>query len=370
MLVYIITFIIVELLAHLIPSSKEKTKWYHYMFLFSIIFILSLVGGLRSINIGTDVKIYGERWFRLATNSYSFNFYRTIVSTTDIGYLMINYLVSRISSNINIFLFVHQVICNSIIVITLYKYREKCSFSLSLLLYLCFFYCRTFNILRQAVALSIVFAAIINLIENKNKKFIIYVLISSLFHFTAIFSLLMFPIKKICDIESKKKYIYIILILIGMLLITINIETTIKILYSYGIVNKRIYNYLFEYVNKNAKTIGFEFLIKSSSLLIILLNKNALKKLNKENYFLIITTIIEYILFQVRTKIMYADRISLYFGYTMILILPQVVKVPNKGKQKLLYYILILSIALIYWYYKYIYSGSCEVYPYEFYWNS
>ena len=114
MLVYIITFIIVEFLANLIQSSKEK-KWYHYMFLFSIILILSLVGGLRSTNIGTDGKIYGERWFRYAASSYNFDFYKTLVSTTDIGYLMINYIVSQLSSNINVFLFVHQEICNSII---------------------------------------------------------------------------------------------------------------------------------------------------------------------------------------------------------------------------------------------------------------
>ena len=297
-------------------------------------------------------------------------FYKSLINTTDIGYIFLNYIVSRFTSNFNVYLFIHQLICNGIIVTVLYKCKNKISFAISLLCYLCIFYGRTFNILRQALALSIVFYAINNLIDNKEKKFIICVLIATLFHFTAIFALIILPIKKICYSNNNRKNIYVFIVITASILITIYIEPVIEFAYMHGIVNKRIYNYLFDFVNASGKLFNFELLIKACLLLLIVVNKKKLKKISKENYFLIISIIIEFILFQLRNKIKFADRISLYFGYQIILILPQIIKTSKLNKNKLLLTIIITLLLILYWYYKYIYSGSCEIYPYKFYWES
>lgn len=369
MLIYIITFIIVEILAILSTRKKNYKNDFKLFLVILIVIIISLVGGLRNTKIGTDVSVYGERWFKLATSCDSFISYKNLLSTSDIGYVFLNYIVSRFTSNFNAFLFIHQLICNGIIVAILYKNKDKCNFSIALLAYLCLFYCRTFNFLRQAVALSLIFYAIICLIDNNVKKFITMVFVSTLFHFTAIFCLLLYPIKKICSSESKRKKIYIFFIIVILLLVTINIENVISFLYFKGIVNDRIYNYLITFANKDGKILNFEFLIKAGLLCLIFFNSKKLINNNDNNYFLITLVIIEFIFFQLRNKILYADRISLYYGYSIMLILPQISKCFSQPKKQLLFEIFISTILVMFWYYKFVYCGSCEIYPYKFYWN-
>ena len=370
MAIYTMTFLIAEILAVIVSiKSKKENKKAVELLVLGIIIILSLLGGLRGITIGTDLRVYGERWFNVAINSESFSIYKKIINTTDIGYIFLNYIISRFTSNFNIYLFIHQLICNGIVITVLYKCNKRVPFAISLLCYLSFFYGRTFNLLRQAIALSVVFYGISNLIENKEKKFVVYILIATLFHFTAVFSLIILPIKRICYSDNNRKKLYIFIIIIIAIIATINIEPVVKFAYIHGIVNKRIYNYLFDFVNISGKTFDFELVFKTCFLLLVVLNSKKLKKISKENYFLIISIIIEFILFQIRYRIKYADRISLYFGYQIMLILPQIIKTVKKGKDKLLLIIIITVLLVIYWYYKFVHSGSCEIYPYRFFWE-
>lgn len=370
MLIYLIVFLVVELFAFFSTKNNDKnetkkTKNNNFHIII-IIFLLSLLGGLRSVNIGTDVLVYGKRWFDVACASNSFNEYISIINTTDTGYLLINYTVSRFTNNINIFLFIHQLICNSLVIYTLYHYKEKCPFWLSTLCYICLFYCKTFNILRQAVALSMIFYSTRYLEEKKYKKYIISIMITSTFHFTAIFGIILLPLKKICESNSKYKKIYLFLIIFITIIVSISIKNVITLLYNNGIVNGRIYNYLFEFVNETGSILNGETFFKTAFLGMIIMSKKNLENENNINTFLIMTLIIEYILFQIRNQIMYADRISSYFGYLIMLTLPQLPKSIKDPKDRLSIYLIISMLLILYWYYKFIHSGSCEIYPFEF----
>lgn len=366
MLIYLIVFLFVELFAVIASKNNVQKSRKINITVIIIVLLLSLLGGLRSINIGTDVTVYGKRWFDIAYTSSSFNEYINIINTTDIGYLFTNYIISRFTNNINIFLFIHQLICNTLVIYTLYRYKEKCPFWLSTLCYICLFYCRTFNILRQAIALSVIFYSIKYLIENKYIKYIISCIIASLFHFTAIFGIILLPLKKICESKSKFKNLYLFLIILITISISISIKSVIIFLYKNGIVNERIYNYLFEYVNENGNIFNIETVFKTIFLCLVIVFSKKLQSKDTTNTFLIMTLIIEFLLFQIRNQIMYADRIAFYFSYLTMLTLPQLSKTIKIPKKRLLIYLIISLLLILYWYYKYIYSGSCEVYPFEF----
>ncbi len=243
MIIYLLVFVIVEILA-IICNKVEKNK-NTKIFAFMIIMILSIFAGVRDLTIGTDVNVYGANWFQIACDCQSFEDYISLINTTDIGYLFINYIVSRFTTNVNVFLFIIQLICNSLVIITLYKYRERCPFWLSLLTYLSIFYCRTFNILRQSIALSILFYSIKYLYKNKNLKYLIAIIISSLFHYTAVFGVVILVLKRICESKSKYKNLYLLLIFLITIVSVYFIKDVIAILYSIGLVNVKIYNYLF-----------------------------------------------------------------------------------------------------------------------------
>lgn len=69
---------------------------------------LAFVSGVRTLVIGTDIKNYGLYNFNLATQFSDFADYFakiTISNQTEVGYALLNYVVSKFSNNINVFFF-------------------------------------------------------------------------------------------------------------------------------------------------------------------------------------------------------------------------------------------------------------------------
>lgn len=365
MIIYLLVFLIVEILA-IMCNKIEKNNKTTKIFAFLIVIILSIFAGVRDLTIGTDVNVYGANWFNIACDCQSFKDYISLINTTDIGYLVINYIVSRFTTNVNVFLFIIQLICNSLVIITLYRYRERCPFWLSLLTYLCIFYCRTFNILRQSIALSIVFYSIKYLYQNKNIKYLIAIMIASLFHYTAIFCVIILVLKKICESKSKYKNLYLFLIFLITILSVCFIKDVIAILYSIGLVNVKIYNYLFTFVNDNdVDLFGIDFFVKTLFLIAIYFSYKKINKKEELTQFLFFVTIMEFVIFQIKNIILYSDRIALYFNYFILLLLPQAsFNISTKLKDRLIVNAFFSTILIIYWIYKYVYAGSCDVYPY------
>lgn len=367
MLIYLLVFLIVEILAVLLCKNKEPSnKKKAIVGSIIIVIILSIFGGFRDLTIGTDVLVYGANWFDVATGFSSFSSYVDYVQSSDVGYLFINYVVSRFTDDVHIFLTILQLICNGLVVATLYKYRNKVPFWLSLLVYLCIFYCRTFNILRQAVALSIVFYSIKFLDEKHPIKFVIAVLIASLFHFTAIISLIILLFRKICQLNSRLQTLFVIVIVAITFIVVFFIKDIISILYSLGIVNLRIYNYLYDFSTGSIDITVIETCFKLVMLLLILMQNRKIKDNLELNNLLVLCAIVDFVIYQIRSVIVYSDRLSFYFGYFMMLIFPQAaVSLKAKGRDKLVLNAVFVVFLLGFWYYKFVHSGSCEVYPYS-----
>lgn len=367
MFVYIFTFFIVCFIARFFVNDKSNTKVgkiSNIFFISLIILILSFIGGIRSNNIGVDIGVYGLNWFKIACNTDTFASYIDKING-DIGYLFLNYLVSRITNNFNVFLFVIQLISNMLVVITLYKYKDKVPLWMGLLYFLCVFYCRTYNLLRQSLALAIVFFSIRYLDEEKSLKYFISIMIASLFHYTAIFAILLFFIYKICN--NKKDNKKLILIVILAIFLCAFIKPVIAFLYSIGVVNIKIYSYLNLFAQEKIDISISDEIFKLSILFIILVHiKDNVSKM-KINKFLLICTILEFIFYQIRLVLNFADRIALYFGYFTMLLLPQCRNFLYKNSKNavLLNNFIIILLLLIFWYFKFVILRSCEVYPYE-----
>lgn len=365
MLIYIVELIIGIIMCYII-QYKKLTKKSKKIFLGLIILMLSFVGGFRALNIGTDVSVYGKKYFELAVQSKSLSSYLKIFSFAEYGYLFLNFVVSRFTSNINIFLLVLQLMCNSLILITLYKYKEKCPLWMSFCFYFCFYYGITFNIMRQCCALSLIFFSIRYLEEKKIIKYFIMIYIAFLFHSTAIIAgIFIYAIYLICNMKNKNKILFIFLILASLTIIVFGIKNFMKIAYSFGIINERIYNYIYVFFKENINISWGELFYKIFFVLIAIYTFN--KKNTSKRSFALVCVLIDFILFQLKVVISYADRFSFYFGYLNILFIPQCFNAINlKTNKKNVINIVYFIICLLYFIYKYIYLGCGQIYPYEF----
>jgi len=363
MTIYIVSFLICIILAYIIPRIKNKV--WRYILLALIILILSVVGGCRDFIIGTDVEVYGRPWFEKACKFDSLGEYLSNMSNPDKGYLILNFFVSRFTQDANMFLFILQLICNSLVIVTLYRYKDKIPLWLSLLTFLGIYYFRIYNFLRQGIALALVLFSI-KYIENKNLvRFIISVLIAATFHYTAVLAIVLYPLNYIAK-SNKKIFNYIIIVgLISLVLITFNIIHVMTILHDIGILSDRLYNYTDEFLNSTSK---FNLIETAFRILFILLYALRFKDLNGKisiNKFMFICLILDVILYQFRIFMSYSDRISLYFGYMMMLVIPQLPdSLAISYKNRVVMKAVIAIIIIMYCYYKFVMMDSCEVYPY------
>lgn len=360
---YLLLFLIVTLLSIIVSYNKNKTL--NIILTILIILILSIFGGARNLNIGTDVSVYGESWFKIACNYNDLGSYITHINSSDNGYVILNYIVSRFSNNINVFLFVLQLISNTLIIFTIYKHKDRSPFWMAILTYICIYYCITFNILRQSLALAILFFSINFLEKKKDISFIITVLIASQFHYTAYIGLIIYLIYKLMNSKIKNKRKVIISIILIALISVIFLKEILSILYKFNIINYRLYHY----VSKATTGLNINYIesiFKLYFILLFLLSTKWKKYNNSKEIIFIIFIFLDFILYQTKTIISYTDRLSFYFGYFSIITYPMIIKkFSNQKENKFIIRSITVVILLIYWYYKFVYSGSCEVFPYE-----
>lgn len=366
MIVYLITFVIISFLVFLIERCNNKKI--NIFFVILIIFTLSFVGGIRDYTIGTDVNVYGKPWFEVAVASDTFADYVEKIQTSDVGYLLFNYFISRFTSNVNIFLFLHQVVCNTLVIHTLYKYKkENKNFSLILAISMYYFiyYFRTYNFLRQAMSLSILFFASKYLFKKEYVKYLFWILISAQFHFTGYFAILLLIFHMLITSKIKRKKMFIFIVVVIAIILCFNVINVMKLLHNIGILNDRLYAYSIFYLKEKADINFIESIYKMIFIFTVAIwiknNKNSESKLT-----LFLFAILDFISFQLSSVMYYTDRIALFFGYTRMLLVPDILD-KNNYKNRFIFEILLISILFSFWMYKFIISGSCEVYPYTIY---
>ena len=364
MFIYLLVFFILLVLSNIYVKTNEKKK---KIVLSIIILLLSVLGGVRASNIGTDVMVYGERWFNISVNTNSLSSLLKIIQTTDIGYVILNYIVSRFTDNFNVFLFVHQLIINILICTTIAKYCKNGNIILGLLFYYFVYYFRTYNLLRQAVALAIVLWSVRYLIENKKIKYIISILIAAQFHATAYFCILTLIIYMLLRSTNKYRKIFILLISFVSIICVINLLDIMTILYNMGIINDRIYAYTYTFIKSEVSFNLIEFMIKIAGIIISSLYIFGYKKeIDKNDKFLYLIMVLDLIVSQTSNFISYAGRLAYYYGTINVIFLPNVIEKVSYNKQNyVIFNIISIGLLFAYWFITFIVNKSCEVYPYQ-----
>lgn len=120
----------------------------------------------------------------------------------ELGFRLFMKLCTYISSDIHFFLFVNGLLTQ----IILYKLFNKYSdyFFVSVIIYYLMMFCPSIYILRQYLAILIVYTSFTSIIDRNLKHFTLYTLLATCIHNTA---LVIIPIYYLCNIKSEKNYI-------------------------------------------------------------------------------------------------------------------------------------------------------------------
>lgn len=340
-MLYLFILLVSVLFSFIAQNSKHKII--SNLFLFLLILILSSLAGLRDISVGIDTWAY-IRAINSASNSYSGELFFTYF---EFGFgVLIKILIAILREPHYVILFI-SLITNTLIIKTLWRYRQNYSFSFSVFLYYTLYYFETFNILRQYLALSIIFWGIKFLYEKKYIKFVIVTLVASSMHGSAIIAITFLPIHFLVEKKMMLKHkILILFSIIGFLFFSNYIMDLIGL-------SSTIEKYQTFYIQGGAgksQNFGLFFILR---LLVIIFSFYVLKKNGFKNYkfskFIILVNLLGTTATMSGYIIPYAGRVGTYAAFFEIILWSQLTQIKSKELKFLLkVFFITLSLYLLY----------------------
>ena len=196
MWLYLIIFLIPTIWYYIsLGNSRQNTY-----FLSVYMFFLALFVGFSDMLGGYDRYIYGGMFDGIADITKEGGDYKDsaifALYSSEIGYIGSNILISFVTSNRYVFIFLYTLIIYFLYYLSLKKYCINYSFAVILFMGLMFFF--TFTYLRQMVGVGFAWFAIRYVYKKELYKFIICILVAASFHNSAIilFPLYFLPIKR------------------------------------------------------------------------------------------------------------------------------------------------------------------------------
>ena len=181
LLYYIGVYIVSSCLAT-ISSSKEKHKS-KMAFLLAVL-IPSIMAGSRYFT-GTDYKNYLQIYNEIVRYGFS-----VTTPNLEIGYLFINKVCIELGLGYQWVLFVMSWITNYYALKAILVYKNDFNSGLAYFVYLVCYYQASYNLVRQAAAMTISLYAVTRLEKEKRLEAVIYVIVATLFHNSALIILL------------------------------------------------------------------------------------------------------------------------------------------------------------------------------------
>lgn len=356
-MIYIITFFITSVMAYFVQDGSLHNRKYEVYFSIALtILIPSILGGIRSEFVGTDNIVYKAAFLKIAAMKSPIQ--AVSEGQFEVLYNLLCYIVSRFTIDYHWVCFVTELITVSFVVAGLYYFRNEIPIWLGILVYLFCQYCNVMNLVRQGIALSICFFALRFLREKKWIRYILWVTIAILFHTSAYISLLLLIIFKIMEGERSiwKTVLLIILSTVGVSIIPQMAKSLIGI----GILPSKYLAYVSDSVS-----ISWAHTIYRLPVLLIatFMYKKVVDKFDMYKY-LYAMLWMEMIIVQVASIFDPAYRMSLYFSYAALVIIPSFqYGLKNDMGNKIIFYTLVVIYLVLYWIFFTVANGYGFRYP-------
>lgn len=359
-MVYFISFIfsafLLDVSAHTRKNMIKKT-----LFVFSVA-IPIMLATYRSLRVGTDVRVYVYPYANWAINNSFIEYLRLALNDAiEPGYILVNYFGANYFGGIaGVFL-----LTELIIIVPVYrqflKSKDETPVWLCVMIYLLLFYNMGLNLVRQTMALSIIFTAYSHLKSNEYKKYVFLVILATMFHYSALLalSLLLFDlISKGKGWEIKQIIIFLCLV-ISIWFYNDIFAFIIKIFFSFN-PDK----YLSAFLNNETGYLSsWNILFNGIFVLTVIFNKKKLIKEGeyKRNLLIAVFTFMLYILTFYNGN---CFRYSLYFAIFIPSIVPKI-RSKFTYKSRLGIDVAVLAAYVFYWFNFNIIIDSYGTLPYE-----
>ena len=213
MILYLVIFLITIVLCVIetnleyiiIGIRKVQMSMISFIVLFGYLLIL---GSFRNEFLGVDCMNYKENYWEVYKN---LSFIQTIHYDADCGFGLLNWGISKFTSDYWMFRVVLYIITFTLISFWIRRYSKNVALSYFIFIALGFIGF-DFTILRQALGVSLSVWSYKYLVERNTFKFALVILFAAFFHKTALIMLLVYPLlsKRVTELKKWIKIVYLI----------------------------------------------------------------------------------------------------------------------------------------------------------------
>jgi len=193
LILFLVMFIIISLSLHIyakIVANKNriqknssigriKLKATNILTVLIIAIVPSLLAGFRAFDVGTDTSSY-VRYFNYSDLQFD------LLTSNEYFFWKLFEFSNNLFNDVSITFFLIAFLTYGLAFIAIFQLVRKEHVGVVTFIYLCLFYQEGFNIIRQMLALSIILLAIPYILERKRIKYILLVIVGTLFHISAL----------------------------------------------------------------------------------------------------------------------------------------------------------------------------------------
>ena len=366
----------------------EKTRSpYRKIIIVIGLFIPIMLAGMRKIGIGTDTEVYVNVLYEAAHRSSGFfdylgqevysSFQMKPVTNWEIGYNLLVYISTKITNSYQGVLFATHLLTIGFVYKGLVKLDANFSKAFAMLIFYFMFYASSLNLMRQWIAVAIIFYGFHYIQDGKTKKYLFCVVLAVLFHNSAILGIVIwliyyFFVKFNSErelaiggkrLDSNLNNLIIFTIVCVAFLFSISVVANIL-----GSINAVFARYARLYISGNIQLMPMQIIRRLPIILLLIINWKKLNSIEKNTPFYYAMVVLDVAISQMGSLTSQSTRMGYFFSVFEIIILAELI-CRRRRDWKVLYGVVLIMYCAILFYYDNGLMGRSEVVPYLFYFN-
>ena len=427
-MIYFVCFIASAIAAYFANKTSDRKRF----LLLSVISVLItiLLAGLRDYEVGIDTINYlsKKRYWLGAISAESLGAYMKYYMGIGYGeplFALLCGFVAQTFGNYSVFLLLVHAIIVSGVYIGAYRFRKIANPAFVLLLFYLVFYNHSLNIMRQYMAMAIVFAALADVPRKKYIRYSVAVIFAAMFHTSALLGLgavvihwylycdwkryahngkraferlgrVLFrnrkPEREIKNRRFAKiiaffrkvfnscKEIYNrvriwvekiepvvrrrqVILFSAMLLLVLLFSPLCRLAIHMGLLHEKYLWYLDMSRAQHTTLITLFLLLEMG---VLLLWHKYLRRSSRLFDFFFANTGTYLILHQISMFLVYGKRVAAYFSLANLVTIAMIPRMYRDKKRRIIACVLVLCVVVFYWFYCYILRNASRTYPYNF----
>ena len=316
-----------------------------------------IVGGFRAKSVGTDTYMfYYPYWFTV------YNIYDFPLPSTEFGFVILIKLAKILfGTDYTGMLLVVSTFTTIFSMIGIIRAPQVCKGLYVALLYLCFLYFESFNVMRQMCAVSVIFASLHFLEEKQPVKFLLATCFALMFHNSTVICLLILGFYILGEWPYIRRILPYIIVLTPPFLVAI-----FRILAMIPFFSKYVQlysNIQYDFSLTNLAPVIYNL---PAYIIVFIDRKKLLENSGIDRtfvYVLLMMVLTAFTCNLFKIGMVWLARLAMYFSIAQYILLPLCERF---YKQKHLYRFAIIAYCACYFVLFYFVLGNGEIYPYEF----